>query len=170
MPYVDNHGVQIHYELEGHGVPVVLQYGQYFPLDIWHEHHYVRVMKEDCRLILVDARGHGDSDKPYDPEAYRIELMASDIIAVLDVLGIPKAHYMGYSSGGFLGFSLAKLAQERCLSLILGGTAPYAGDDDGTSEVRPCDWTPEWSKIMKRRGGLVGDLAVLVFSGGVIPL
>ena len=133
MPYVDNHGVQIHYELEGHGVPVVLQYGQYFPLDIWHEHHYVRVMKEDCRLILVDARGHGDSDKPYDPEAYRIELMASDIIAVLDVLGIPKAHYMGYSSGGFLGFSLAKLAQERCLSLILGGTAPYAGDDDGTS-------------------------------------
>jgi pimeloyl-ACP methyl ester carboxylesterase len=110
---------------------VVLQYGQYFPLDIWYEHHYVRMMKDDCRLILVDARGHGDSDKPYDPEAYRIEVMASDIIAVLDELGIPKAHYMGYSSGGFLGFALAKLARERCLSLILGGTEPYAGEDAG---------------------------------------
>lgn len=126
MPFAYNHGVRIHYEIEGHGAPVVLQYGQYFPLDIWYEHHYVRTMKDDCRLILVDARGQGDSDKPYDPAAYRIERMASDIVAVLDELALDKAHYMGYSSGGFLGFALAKYAPERCSSFILGGTTPFA--------------------------------------------
>lgn len=132
MPFVDNHGVRIHYELEGHGNPVVLQYGQYFPLDIWYEHHYVRAMKDDCRLILVDARGHGDSDKPHDPAAYQMERMASDIVAVLDALHLEKAHYMGYSSGGALGFALAQYAPQRCSALILGGTYPYSSPDSGS--------------------------------------
>jgi pimeloyl-ACP methyl ester carboxylesterase len=98
MPFANNHRVRIHYETEGRGPPVVLQYGQYFPLEIWYELNYVRVMQDNCRLILVDARGHGDSDKPHDPAAYRVELMASDIISVLDDLGLETAHYMGYSS------------------------------------------------------------------------
>lgn len=132
MPFANNQGIRIHYEIEGEGSPVILQYGQYFPLDIWYELGYVRALKNDCQLILVDARGHGDSDKPYDPQAYRIELMVNDIISVLDVLGLEKAHYMGYSSGAYLGFAIAKYAQARCYSLILGGTDPYPASDDGS--------------------------------------
>lgn len=132
MPYAVNKGIHIHYEVEGDGPPLVLQYGQYFPLDIWYELNYVTTLGSDFRLILVDARGHGDSDKPYDPEAYRLESMVSDIVAVLDDLGVEKAHYMGYSSGGLTGFGLAKFAPERLFSLIIGGMHPY---DERASRV-----------------------------------
>lgn len=129
MPFVNNQGIAIHYEVEGQGPPLVMQYGQYFPLEIWYELNYVDALRDHCQLILVDARGHGQSDKPYDPEAYRIELMASDIVAVLDHMGLDRASYMGYSSGGYLGYALAEHAQHRLRSLILGGTAPYTGSD-----------------------------------------
>jgi pimeloyl-ACP methyl ester carboxylesterase len=129
MPFVNNLGVRIHYEVEGQGPPLIMQYGQYFPLEIWYELNYVDVLKNHCQLILVDARGHGQSDKPYDPEAYQIELMMSDIVAVLDHRGLDRASYMGYSSGGYLGYALAKHAPHRLRSLILGGTEPYTGPD-----------------------------------------
>lgn len=169
MPFVDNHGVRIHYETEGHGVPVVLQYGQYFPLEIWYEHHYVRVMKDDCRLILVDARGHGDSDKPHDPAAYRIKLMASDIVAVLDELGLETAHYMGYSSGGALGFALVQYAPERCASLLLGGTHPYSEPD---SDPDSGDWHAERIKSLEQQttADFVAGLEDFLTSQGLPPL
>ena len=165
MPSANNNGVRIHYETEGRGAPVVLQYGQYFPLDIWYELNYVRVMQDDCRLILVDARGQGDSDKPHDPEAYRIELMASDIVSVLDELGLDKAHYMGYSSGGALGFALARYAPRRCSSLILGGTYPYSGADDGS-------WHAERIETLERQtaADLVAGLEDSLASMHIPPL
>ena len=129
MPFAVNQGVRIHYETVGQGPPLVMQYGQYFPLDIWYEHRYVDALRSNFQLILVDARGQGDCDKPHDPSAYRMEAMASDILSVLDALEVDKAHYMGYSSGDYLGFVLAKQAQERLLSLILGGAEPYPGPD-----------------------------------------
>ena len=97
-----------------------------FPLDIWYELNYVATLKDDFQLILVNARGHGDSDKPYDAEAYRLDLMAKDIVAVLDHLSIPKAHYMGYSSGGTIGFGIIKYMPDRLNSMIAGGCNPYA--------------------------------------------
>lgn len=162
MPFTNNHGIRIHYETEGTGPPVLLQYGQYFPLDIWYELGYVRALQNDCQLILVDARGHGDSDKPYEPTAYRIELMVNDIISVLDDLGMEKAHYLGYSSGAYLGFAIAKFAQARCYSLILGGTHPYPASDDGS-------WHAEQIKNLEKQttadfvAGVEGLLSSLDF-------
>jgi pimeloyl-ACP methyl ester carboxylesterase len=129
MPFANNQGVRIHYEVEGQGPPLVLQYGQYFPLDVWYELGYASALRNDCQLILVDARGQGDSDKPHDPEAYQIELMVKDIVSVLDELRLEKANYMGYSSGGAIGFAIAKYAPERCRSLIVGGYYPYPDED-----------------------------------------
>jgi pimeloyl-ACP methyl ester carboxylesterase len=165
MPFVNNQGIRIHYEVEGDGPPLLLQYGQYFPLEIWYELNYVRVMQDDCRLILVDARGHGDSDKPHAPEAYQIELMASDIVSVLDELGLEKAHYMGYSSGGALGFVLAKYAPGRCSSLILGGTYPYSRPDDGS-------WHAERIETLQRQttADFVAGLGGFLASQGFPPL
>ena len=133
MPFATNQGVRIHYEVEGRGIPLVMQYGQYFPLEVWYYLNYVEALKDHCQLILVDARGHGQSDKPCDPEAYRLEHTVNDILAVMDDLGLPKANYMGYSSSGFLGFGIAKNAPERLHSIILGGTFPYADSNrDGS--------------------------------------
>lgn len=146
MPFANNQGIRIHYEVEGQGPPLVLQYGQYFPQEVWYELNYVEALKNDSQLILVDARGQGDSDKPHDPEAYQIELMVKDIISVLDELGLEKAHYMGYSSGGYLGFALAKYAPERCSSFILGGTAPYPDDDPEAGAA----WTNEQIQMLEK--------------------
>jgi pimeloyl-ACP methyl ester carboxylesterase len=127
MPSINNHGVQIHYTLEGEGPPLVLQHGFSDSVASWYEFGYVDALKHGYRLILVDARGHGASDKPHDPEAYDTHYNAADIVAVLDALAIPMAHFFGYSMGGRIGFALAKEAPARFASLIIGGAHPYPG-------------------------------------------
>lgn len=92
----------------------------------WRDFGYHDVLKRHHQLILVDARGHGASDKPYDPAAYDLSLRTADVTAVLDDLQIHRAHYFGYSMGGWIGFGLAKYVPDRFHSLILGGAHPYA--------------------------------------------
>jgi len=125
MPYAINQGVKIHYQVTGNGLPLVLQHG--FNADIyeWHEFGYVEKLQDKFRLILVDARGHGGSDKPHDPRDYALDQLVSDITAVLDDLKIEVTHYLGYSMGGWIGFGMAKYASHRLNALIIGGAHPY---------------------------------------------
>jgi len=125
MPYVDNGGVRIHYELEGDGPPLILQHGFTSSLQNWYAHGYVEGLQSAYRLILIDARGHGLSDKPHDSAAYDLKLRVSDVTAVLDELDIARCHYLGYSMGGRIGFGIARYAPERVYSLMIGGMHPY---------------------------------------------
>ena len=125
MPYADNSGVRIHYKVEGDGPPLVLQHGLTSNIDRWYANGYVDALKSDYRLLVIDARGHGDSAKPYDAEVYDRMIMASDVIAVLDAENIEQSHYMGYSMGGSIGFGIAESFPERAHSLIIGGMHPY---------------------------------------------
>jgi len=126
MPHVNNQGVRIHYQVEGEGPPLVLQHGGIDSIESWYELGYVDALKAAYQLILIDARGHGASDKPHDANTYGLQRMVDDIRAVLDELHIPKTHFWGYSMGGWIGFGLAKYIPERCSSLIIGAQAPYA--------------------------------------------
>jgi pimeloyl-ACP methyl ester carboxylesterase len=119
-PKINNH-VCIHYEIEGAGAPLVLLHGALVGLEMWRELGYVDALRDDHRLILIDARGHGQSEAPRDPAQYRPELMAGDVTAVLDALGIPAAHFLGASMGAAIGFELARRAPERFTSLVLLG-------------------------------------------------
>jgi len=85
---------------------------------------YVDVLRDNFQLILFDARGHGQSDKPHAASEYGVK-MVDDVVAVLDSLGIIKAHYFGYSLGAATGFALATYHAERFNSFILGGMGPY---------------------------------------------
>jgi len=125
MPYVDNKGVRIHYEVEGKGPPLVLVHGLGNSLQTWYDDGYVEPLKKNYHLVLVDVRGHGLSDKPHNSKAYTMKLIVSDVIAVLDDLKISKAHFLGHSRGGRIGFGIAKYAPERIYSLIIGGAHPY---------------------------------------------
>src|SRR5262245_31091352 len=125
MSYTNNQGVSIHYQIEGAGPALVLQHGFTDSLESWYELGYVEALKHNYRLILVDARGHSTSDKPHEPTAYEHKLLVADLIAVLDDLTVPTAHFFGYSMGGRIGFALAKYAPERFSSLIIGGAHPY---------------------------------------------
>ena len=121
MPYVDNAGVSIHYHVEGSGPPLVLQHGLTSSLKNWYAYGFVEELQKDYRLILVDARGHGRSGKPHEPKDYDLKLRVNDILAVMNDLGVDKAHYMGYSMGGRIGFGIVMHALERFHSLIIGG-------------------------------------------------
>ena len=125
MPYAQNHGVRIHYQTEGAGPPLVLQHGFTDSVESWYELGYVEALQNAYRLILVDARGHGASDKPHDPTAYAHTHHVEDILAVLDDLTIPTAHFLGYSMGGRIGFALATYAPTHFTSLLIGGANPY---------------------------------------------
>jgi pimeloyl-ACP methyl ester carboxylesterase len=125
MPYAHSHSVRIHYQIEGEGPALVLQHGFTDSLESWYEQGYVDALKHDYRLILVDARGHGASDKPHDPTAYAHQLLVADLIAVLDDLTLSTAHFLGYSMGGRIGFACAKYAPAHFTSLIIGGAQPY---------------------------------------------
>ncbi len=158
MPYTDNNGVSIHYHIEGEGTPLVLQHGLISSILRWYEFGFVDALKTDYRLLLIDARGHGDSDKPHDAEAYDQKTMASDVIAVLDAEGIDRAHYMGYSMGGSIGFAIAQSFSDRFHSLIIGGMHPYPLDAAGLEDR------------IKRisSGGMEGYVADMESGGDVI--
>jgi pimeloyl-ACP methyl ester carboxylesterase len=126
MPYAHNQGVRIHYTVEGDGPPLLLHHGTSGSGASWRETGYTDALARAYQLILIDARGHGASEKLYDPAAYDLSLRAADVIAALDDLNIRRTHYFGYSMGGWIGFGLAKYAPERFHSLILGGAHPYA--------------------------------------------
>jgi pimeloyl-ACP methyl ester carboxylesterase len=135
MPYADNEGIRIHYQTEGEGPALVLQHGSLGTLEGWYDYGYVSALKTDYRLVLLDARGHGASDKPHNLEAYALEHRVADIVAVLDDLGITKAHFFGYSMGGWIGFGIARYAPERFHSLIIGGQHPYAQNMGGLRQM-----------------------------------
>jgi len=125
MPYAKNGDINIYYEVEGEGQPLVLLHGLTKYLDTWRERGYVDPLGNDYKLILVDARGHGKSDKPHDPESYHSKDVSGDITAILDDLNIQKAYFFGYSMGGGICLALAKYAPERVKALIIGGVMPF---------------------------------------------
>jgi pimeloyl-ACP methyl ester carboxylesterase len=112
----DSDGVRIHYTDEGEGEPVVLIHGFAVTGDIqWRYPGVTRMLKKHFRVITIDNRGHGRSDKPGDAAAYGMETVR-DITRLLDHLGIQKAHVAGYSMGGFMTLKLVTESPDRVLS------------------------------------------------------
>lgn len=126
MPNLIHGGVRIYYHFEGDGEPLVMLHGLGDSQWGLRALGYVEPFKERFRVILIDARGHGYSDKPHDPAAYTPALLAGDVLAVLDKLQIDRTHLFGYSLGGWIGLSLAQQAPTRLASLTVGGAHPYA--------------------------------------------
>ena len=164
LPYSNNRGIRIYYEVEGSGPPLVLMHGLTLNRDMWRLASYVESLKEDYRLVLIDARGHGASDKPHDPSAYRMSLRVGDVISVLDDLGISRAHYFGYSEGGWIGYGIVKSAPERFHSLAIGGQSPKKEPSATLSSIKffeqglgvlvdsyekgfGTSWTAQWEAI-----------------------
>ena len=136
MPYVNNVDVRIHYHIEGDGPDLILQHGLTNSIGNWYAYGFVEELKKSYRLILIDARGHGKSDKPHDPMLYDLKLRVNDVISVMDALSIDKAHYMGYSMGGRRGFGLIMYELDRFDSIIIGGMSADTPNTDIPPEER----------------------------------
>ena len=128
MPYVINRSLKINYELVGHGEPLVMLHPNGHCIKDWYTLDYVKQLENHFQLILIDGRGFGDSDKPYDASYYHHQLIASDTIAVLDCLNIEKAHCFGYSMGGRHAFGLMQDYPNRFKSFIISGAHPYTNN------------------------------------------
>jgi pimeloyl-ACP methyl ester carboxylesterase len=123
MPSFHNGDVEIAYLDEGEGDPILLVHGFASTKNVnWVYPAWVsELRKNGRRVIALDNRGHGDSTKLYDPEAYHIGTMAGDVAALMDHLKIERADIMGYSMGGRMTAWLALRHPQRLRSAILGG-------------------------------------------------
>jgi pimeloyl-ACP methyl ester carboxylesterase len=128
-------GCRVYFEDdEGHGMPVVVLGGFLDPVDVVRTAPIARALQgsaDEFRLIYVDHRGHGRSDKPHEPSAYAMPMRVADVVAVLDELDIGDANFAGISWGGRLCFGLGEHAPERVRSIVIIGQQPYAIDPDG---------------------------------------
>jgi len=123
MQSFDSDGVKIAYMDEGEGEPILLIHG--FASNVttnWIDTQWVRtLLKAGRRVIAYDNRGHGQSEKLYDPARYGAPEMAGDARRLLDHLGIAKADVLGYSMGARIAAFLALAHPERVRSVIFGG-------------------------------------------------
>jgi pimeloyl-ACP methyl ester carboxylesterase len=134
VPYTQSGRVRIHYDVVGIGPPLVLHHWTFSSLDWWTDLGYVQALEKDATLVLIDSRGHGASDQPTDPALYTLEKRVQDVTCVLDDLGLSRAHFFGFSMGGWIGFGMARYAQERLCSLVVGGAHPFAQSMRGIRE------------------------------------
>ena len=127
IPYVRSGDIRIHYQIEGSGQALLLQHGFTDSLTGWYDNGYIDPLKRDYILILIDARGHGDSDKPNDVAAYAMEHRAADIVSVMNEFRVTAPTTLDTSMGGWIGFRMARYAPDRLRSLIVGGADAAPG-------------------------------------------
>ncbi|WP_040167748.1 alpha/beta fold hydrolase [Microbacterium gorillae] len=90
--------------------------------DNWLDTGWIReLLHAGFRVLAVDQRGHGASDKPHEPSDYSMPAMVTDLIAVLDTYLVEEAAYLGYSLGGRVGWQLMGTAPEHITHGVLGG-------------------------------------------------
>jgi pimeloyl-ACP methyl ester carboxylesterase len=136
----DSDGVRLHYEVNGpeRGNPIVAVHG--FASDYrlnwvgtrWQE----ALAQAGFKVIGLDCRGHGHSDKPHDPAAYAMELMAADVIRLLDHVGIDTAAYIGYSMGARIGLQVVLEHPDRVTRAVLGGVGTAGAIDSSDAIAR----------------------------------
>ena len=123
MQSFDSDGVKIAYIDEGEGEPILLIHG--FASNVaanWRDARWVRALTEaGRRVIAYDNRGHGQSEKLYDPSLYGAPIMAEDARRLLDHLGVARADVMGYSMGARIAAFLVVNQPRRVRSLVLAG-------------------------------------------------
>src|SRR3989442_7677192 len=126
MPYARTQdGVRIYYEEHGRGTPLVLAYGIGGNADMWDVNRDALAARH--RLVLWEPRGHARSESPEDPAKYSFQRWALDLEAVLDRLGIRKAHVGGLSLGGGIATPFALRLPARVRSLVVTNSSSAAG-------------------------------------------
>lgn len=137
----------------------------------WRNSGWIRdLLRAGYRVIAIDQRGHGLSDKPHSPDAYTIQLLLADVERVLDTYLLDAVDYVGYSLGARVGWRAGVTVPDRIRRLVLGGIP----DGDPLTRFRVdeartfiADGTPIADRLTARyltmAGGIRGnDLTALV--------
>ncbi|HEY9007797.1 MAG TPA: alpha/beta hydrolase [Ohtaekwangia sp.] len=142
--YTSFDGVKIHYEVQGFGEPVLLVHGFIVDGESWKRTAlYNDLLVAGFKVITLDMRGNGLSDKPHTPEAYENDAEARDIMGLLTRLGVRKYSVVGYSRGSIITARLLVL-DKRVDRAVLGGMG--------------LDFTnPEWPRRIMFYKALMGE-------------
>lgn len=128
-------GVRIHYLEIGEGTPVVLIHGYTGTAEgNWFANGIAQALATNHRVVAIDCRGHGKSDKPHDPEKYGPR-MWNDVFELMDHLGIQQAHVHGYSMGGGIVTRLLAEQPERFITASYGGSGVREVDPELSEKV-----------------------------------
>lgn len=120
--------LRLHVEVRGDGSPVLLLHGFSGSARSWEA--LAPELSDRLRPIAVDLIGHGRSDAPARPDRYRPEQAVRDLAALLDALGVARAHVVGYSLGGRLALRLAIDAPERVAALVVVSASAGLADEE----------------------------------------
>ena len=136
-------GIKIHYAIYGQGSPVIFLHGGLANTDYWG--NQVPAVAAHHTVILMDSRGHGRSSR--DARPYGYDLMADDVVALMDVLKIPKADVVGWSDGGILGIDLAMRHKER-----VGKVFAFAANTVTSGVVEGVEKNPTFAAYIEGAG------------------
>ncbi len=156
-------GVKIHYLEVGQGSPVVLVHGYTGTAQgNWFLNGVANALAKNHRVVALDCRGHGESDKPHDSAQYGAQ-MAKDVLELMDHLKIGKAHVHGYSMGGLIVTQLLAMAPDRFVTASYGGSGVPEVDEKHKAEV-PADEPgpdPQEAEARSTLAGLPNDREAL---------
>jgi len=133
-------GIKIWYAEFGAGAPVILLHGGLANANYWGK--LVPALAPHYRVIVMDSRGHGRSSR--DDKPYGYDLMASDVLALMDYLKIDKAALIGWSDGAIIGLDIAMHHPERLTKLFA-----FAANSDPTA-VKDVEHDPVFSTFIAR--------------------
>jgi pimeloyl-ACP methyl ester carboxylesterase len=145
MTEVRNDGVRISYDVVGQGRPLMLLHGWCCDRSWWTEPGYVDELRSDHRLVNVDIRGHGASDKPHEAAAYTSGALTGDVFAIADAEGLDRFAIWGQSYGGWMAWMTAAAAPERVPAIVVSGAW------DPRPEPEPTE-PSEWDKALMQGG------------------
>ncbi len=139
--YVERDGARIWYAIYGSGTPVILLHGGLGHGGNWG-YQVPALVRNGYRAVLIDSRGHGRSTR--DAQPYSYELMAFDVLAVVDALHLEKASLVGWSDGACIALVLAAKAPARAAGVF------FFGCNMDPSGVKPFDATPTLNRCFAR--------------------
>ncbi len=141
--YAAVNGIKVYYTRTGHGSPVVLLHGGLSNSDYWG--NQVKALAAKHTVISIDSRGHGRSSR--DDKPYGYDLMADDVVAVLDSLKIPRADIVGWSDGAIIGIDLALRHPER-----IGKVFAFAANTQTSGVKDAVEKNPTFAAFIERAG------------------
>ncbi len=142
--YTSFDGTKIYYEVRGKGKPVLLVHGFIVNSNLWKGAAlYKDLLNQEYKIILLDMRGNGKSDKPHNTASYANDAEAKDIMGLMDFLKINKYSVVGYSRGSIITARLLVL-DKRIQDAVMGGMG--------------ADFTnPQWPRRIMFYHALMGD-------------
>ncbi|WP_420642044.1 alpha/beta fold hydrolase [Candidatus Leptofilum sp.] len=154
-------GTNIVYDVAGEGPAIMLLHGGGGgqTRKSWHEAGYVSRLQNEFKLIAMDIRGHGESDKPTAKEAYTIDKMCKDVLAVADACEIETFALWGFSYGGNIGRYLAANSNRVEKIIVIG--IPFGQAASGEFRQFINEFRAHWEPILQANKGGVPNLTML---------